>query len=60
MTWDPEGGGKGGSAFTRHLRIGEFLSRRRDAPLSPRGRWIYRLILAFVIIGGIVLIAYVR
>jgi hypothetical protein len=60
MTWDPEGGGKGGSGFTRHLRIGELLNRRRDAPLSPRGRWIYRLILACVIIGGIALIAYVR
>lgn len=60
MTWDPQGGGKGGSAFTRHLRIGEFLNRRRDAPLSPRGRWIYRLILAGLIIGGILLIAYVR
>lgn len=60
MTWDPEGGGKGGSAFTRHLRIGEFLNRRRDAPLSPRARWIYRLILAGLIVGGIVLIAYVR
>jgi len=60
MTWDPEGGGKGGSAFTRHLRIGEMINRRRDAPLSPRGRWIYRFIIAAVVIGGVVLIAIVR
>lgn len=60
MTWDPEGGGKGGSAFTRHLRIGEMIDRRPDAPLSARGRWIYRLIIAGVVIGGIILIAIVR
>lgn len=57
---DPTGGGKGGSAFTRHLRIGELINRRRDAPLSPRGRWIYRAVLAVVIVGGIVLIAISR
>ncbi len=60
MTWDSEGGGKGGSSFTRHLRIGESLTRRRDAPLSPRGRWIYRIVLAVVIVGGAVLIAISR
>ena len=60
MTMDPTGGGKGGSAFTRHLRIGELINRRRDAPLSSRGRWIYRAILGVVIIGGIVLIAVSR
>ena len=48
---DPTGGGKGGSAFTRHLCIGEVTDRRRDAPLSRRGRWIYRAVLAVVIVG---------
>ena len=56
----PRGRRQGRSAFTRHLRIGEILNRRWDAPLSPLGRWIYRLILAAVIIGGIILIAVVR
>ena len=60
MTIGPEGGGKGGSAYTRHLRIGEMLNRRRDAQLSPRGRWIYRLVIPFVVVGGIVLIAISR
>jgi hypothetical protein len=60
VTMDPTGGGKGGSAFTRHLRLGELVNRRRDAPLSPRGRWIYRLVLAVVIVGGILLIALSR
>ena len=60
MTMDPTGGGKGGSAYTRHLRIGEVVNRRRDAPLSRRGRWIYRAVIAVVIVGGVVLIAVSR
>ena len=60
MSWDSEGGGKGGSSFTRHLRIGEFINRRRDAPLTPRGRLIYGAVLTVVIVGGAVLIALSR
>jgi len=56
MGFEPTGGGKGGSPFTRHLRHGENPRPTRDAPLSHRGRAIFYAALGAVIAGGAVLI----